>query len=113
MDQPPLSGPPWRRRAALAILLAGLALPGNAGADPGQLAAPAGCGISNGWSVAVRPSLVRSDAARPAAPRRPGLVPAAEPPPALRHAFYSCTVQPTLAVPVGAGWLAVGPVLRS
>lgn len=54
---------------------------------------------------------------RTAAPQRRSAQPLhrqeeAEPLPTLRRAFYTCTRTPMNATPIGAGWLAIGPILR-
>ena len=58
----------------------------------------------------------RAEAARSSTPRAaPREAPreASEPLPSLSNAFYTCAATPWTAQPVGAGWLAVGPVRRS
>lgn len=37
----------------------------------------------------------------------------AEAQPSLSHAYFTCSTTPLVAIPVGAGWLAVGPMRRS
>ena len=117
------SGPPWRY-ASLAVLVAGLALPSSADAlslSPDHLATGPGCGVADGTMTRARPGLVRSDRPARVAPRQRQAAPApakpvpempGEAPATARHAFYTCTSAPLFAVPVGSGWLAVGP-LRS
>jgi hypothetical protein len=89
--------------AGLALL--GLALPGlgaAAGLSPAVPLAPVpGCGLAGGVPVAKPPP----------PPHGRGAPRAAEEPPAtVMHAFYTCTTRPPL--PVGHGWVAVGPVRR-
>ena len=114
----PRSASLQRLLGTLALLLV-LALPsaGQAGmAESGALAVLAP-GLGCGTAPAVL--LGRISAQRPQRPRqhrdgrRQAEATPAEPLPTLRRAYYTCTATPLTAVPVGAGWLAVGPLRRA
>lgn len=82
-----------------------LAAPGPAcSVVPGALFGP----------LAARPP---RKARRPQAQRHLSRQPEAKPRPPLQpgfsHAYYTCSSTPQVALRVGAGWLAVGPIRRS
>lgn len=117
------SGAPWSRRAAVALVIAGLgmtapdALAGPLG--PVALAPGLGCGVHDGAQPAtrtvLRPKLVRAERVKPLRPRRavpaaPARAPAEDPPAVVQHAFYACAALPLPAI---TGWVAVGPLRRA
>jgi hypothetical protein len=119
------SGSPWRRLAAIGLVTASLVLPasdGHAAPETVPLAPEPGCSAAGEAPAALRPGLVRADrAARPAPRRRQGAARRSPPPspplaeelsPKAMRAFYTCATPRMRAVPVGRGWLAVGPVQR-
>ncbi|MFC7692653.1 hypothetical protein ACFQY5_26810 [Paeniroseomonas aquatica] len=59
-----------------------------------------------------RPSAARG-ASTPGPRDGPRLPPQADPQPSLSQAYFTCSSTPLIAVPVGTGWLAVGPLRRS
>jgi hypothetical protein len=111
-----------RKALPLAFLGAGLAFPTPGGAAPPEIETPAlvspslGCGAApTSTTLLGRVAMQRH---RQHAPRRTRrhhaeAAPAAEPMPSLAHAFYTCAAMPLTAMPVGIGWLAVGPIRRS
>ena len=130
------SGTPWRRRAAIGLVIAGLGVSGPALAGPIDimpLTPGPGCGVRSGAGqaapAALRPGFVRAELTRAAKPvprrmkrgvparTRPAQPPSAppptvllEPPATALHAFYACAALPLPAKP---GWLAVGPQRRA
>ena len=107
--------PSWRRPLRVALVAAGAALlpavPASAAeaGGPGLLSPRLGCGQDQG---AVGASLL----ARVRHPGKRGTkVPEAsaeEMPAVFLHAFYTCAAAAPAPVPIGAGWLAAGPVRR-
>lgn len=100
---------------ALAALLTGGSPPAQAHPDMPRteaakiLAPDLGCGTA----PATLPGRTAEPRRQGAQPRRPLDRGAdAEQPPTLRRAYYTCTRTPLNAMPIGAGWLAVGPILR-
>lgn len=106
-------------------LALGIILPAAAGEAQVELQAPAlvapslGCGAAPATAALftkVAQRKPRQDSTR-RAPRRPHAEAApqapADPVPSLSHAYFTCSTLPLVAVPVGAGWLAVGPLRRS
>ena len=110
---------------ATAGLILGIALPAGAGEAQVELQAPAlvapslGCGAAPATAalftrVAQRKPRQHSSRRVPrrhhaeAAPAVP-----ADPEPSLSHAYFTCSTTPLVALPVGAGWLAIGPQRRS
>ncbi|WP_043363355.1 hypothetical protein [Belnapia sp. F-4-1] len=113
-----------RKALPLAILAAGFALPSAGIAAPPEIAAPSlvspglGCGAAPGSTALL--GRVAAQRHRQHPPRRQrrhqaeaAPAPEAEPAAGLAHAFYTCAAMPLTAMPVGTGWLAVGPVRRS
>lgn len=103
----------------------GIILPAGAGESQVELQAPAlvapslGCGAVPATAalyttVAHRKPRQHATRRTPrpdhaeAAPEAP-----ADPVPSLSHAYFTCSTTPLLALPVGAGWLAIGPQRRS
>ena len=108
--------PSWCRYLRVALVAGGVALlplshGGAAEADRLSLLSPGlGCGQDQGAAGAGLLARVRQPRQRAAAPVAP---PAEEEGPALLlHAFYACAGRTPGPVPMGAGWLAVGPVRR-
>lgn len=113
-----------RKALPLVLLAAGLAYPTTGNAAPPDIQAPSlvspslGCGaVPSSASLLGRVSVQRQ---RQQASRRhrrqqaeASPAPAAEPAPSLSQAFYTCAATPLTAMPVGTGWLAVGPIRRS
>ncbi|MBL6076970.1 hypothetical protein JMJ56_03065 [Belnapia sp. T18] len=111
-----------RKALPLAVLAAGFAFPSPGRAAPPEIAAPSlvspglGCGASPSSTALLGRVAVQRQRQHP--PRRhrrhqAEAAPAAEPAAGLAHAFYTCAAMPLTAMPVGTGWLAVGPVRRS
>jgi hypothetical protein len=116
----------WLCRAiGTAGLVLGIVLPAGAGEAQVELQAPAlvapslGCGAAPATAalftqVAQRKPRQHSARRAPrrhhaeATPEAP-----ADPVPSLSHAYFTCSSTPLVALPVGAGWLAVGPQRRS
>ncbi|SDB70106.1 hypothetical protein SAMN02927895_03661 [Belnapia rosea] len=116
--------PSLRTALPLALLAAGCILSPSAHAAPPELEAPSlvspslGCGASPAANVLLgRVAMQRhQNRARPRRPHRRNHIeaaPVAEPVASLSQAFYTCATTPLFAIPVGTGWLAVGPVRRS
>jgi hypothetical protein len=111
-----------RKAIPLALLAAGLAFPSVGDAAPPEIQAPSlvspslGCGAApSSASLLGRVAMHRHRQQPPRRHRRhqAEASPAAEPAPSLSQAFYTCAATPLTAMPVGTGWLAVGPVRRS
>ena len=108
---------PLRRSVAAAVVMIGCTLPLSAGARMLEWEALAVLVPGLGCGTAPTMLLGRIAAQHPVKRNRPNgrdaaAAPAAEPPPSLRHAYYICTARPLTALPVGEGWLAVGPARR-
>ncbi len=110
-----------RKALPLGLFAAGLALPTPGGAAPPEIEAPSlvspglGCGAAPSSTALlgrVAAQRHRQQAQR-GQRRQAEAAPAAEPVPSLAHAFYTCAAMPLTAMPVGTGWLAVGPIRRS
>jgi hypothetical protein len=120
----------WARRCGIALLVLGtglLPLGAATAAEPGSGLAAAlrgpglGCApaeSTTGTSLLGRVRHARRAPQRAAKPRPP-MEAAAAPgtavgePAHLLRAFYTCAGTARAPMPVGAGWLAVGPVRRS
>ncbi len=109
-----------RKALPLAFLGAGLAFPTPGGAAPPEIETPSLVSPSLGCGAApTSTALLGRVAAQRQQPQRRGRreqatpAPAAESLPSLAHAFYTCATMPLTAMPVGTGWLAVGPIRRS
>jgi hypothetical protein len=113
-----------RKAIPLALLAAGLAFPATSDAAPPDIQAPSlvspslGCGAApSSASLLGRVAMRRHRQQAPHRQRRDQAeaspAPAAEPVPSLSQAFYTCAATPLSAMPVGTGWLAVGPIRRS
>ena len=113
------------RLIGTAGLVLGIVLPAGAGEAQVELQAPAlvapslGCGAAPATAALftqVAQRKPRQHSAR-RAPRRhqaeAGPAVPADPVPSLSHAYFTCSSTPLVALPVGAGWLAVGPQRRS
>ena len=113
------------RTIGTAGLALGIVLPAGAGEAQVELQAPAlvapslGCGAVPATAalfttVAHRKPRQHASRSGPrrqhaeAAPKAP-----ADPVPSLSHAYFTCSTTPLVALPVGAGWMAVGPQRRS
>ncbi|MDN3566841.1 hypothetical protein QWZ14_20890 [Paeniroseomonas aquatica] len=118
----------WFCRTLGAVGLAlGVALPAGAGEPQLDVQAPAlvapsfGCGAAPTTAAlfntvaAHRPTAQRRARRQHAgaARRAPPAPPQADPQPSLSQAYFTCSSTPLIAVPVGTGWLAVGPLRRS
>lgn len=98
--------------AGVALLPAGPGEAAEAG-GPGLLPPGLGCGQDQGAVGASLLARVRGNGRRSAkapalATPRPAMP--EEPPALFLHAFYTCAATAPAPVPMGAGWLAVGPV---
>ncbi len=111
-----------RKAFPLGLLAAGLALPTPGSAAPPEIEAPSLVSPSLGCGAApTSTALLGRVAAQRQQPQRrgrrqqaaPAPAPAVESLPSLAHAFYTCATMPLTAMPVGTGWLAVGPIRRS
>lgn len=112
--------PSWRRCFRIALVAAGAALlpagPGEATETGGQrlLSPGLGCGQDGGafgTSLLARARHAGKRGAKAPAAAAPQLLPE-EPPALFLHAFYTCATAAPAPVPMGAGWLAMGPVRR-
>lgn len=106
-------------------LVLGIVLPASAGEAMVEMQAPAlvapslGCGAAPA-TAALFTQVAQRKPRQHTARRAPGrhnaeAVPEvpADPVPRLSHAYFTCSSTPLVALPVGAGWLAVGPQRRS
>ncbi len=114
-----------RKAAPLALFAALAAYPSIGDAAPPDLHAPSlvapslGCGAAPSSASLLGRVAAHRQRHQPSrrhrqhrAEARPA--PAAEEPvPSLSPAFYTCAATPLIAMPVGTGWLAVGPIRRS
>ena len=107
------------RDLASAGLVLGIVLPAGAGEVSQDVQASAfiapSCSVAP--KTAMRFKIVahrRELAYRRATPRQQALAERpSEPQPSFSQAYFTCSTKPLTALPVGAGWLAVGPVRRS
>lgn len=115
--------PSWRRCFRIALVAAGVALlpagPGEAAETGGQQRLPSpglGCGQDGGafgTGLLARARHAGKRGAKAKAPTATAPQPLPEEPPSLfLHAFYTCATVAPAPVPMGAGWLAMGPVRR-
>jgi hypothetical protein len=100
----------------MALAAAGLmfasALPANAQVPMPFIEASAILAPDLGCGTALAALLGQTAARRPKTQLLSRHRTESEPPPTLRHAYYTCTRTPLNAMPIGAGWLAVGPIRR-
>lgn len=113
-----------RKAAPLALIAALLAFPSNGDAAPPDIQAPSlvapslGCGAAPGTASLLGRVAAHRHRHQPHRRHRQhraeaSPAPAAEPMPSLNPAFYTCAATPLTAMPVGTGWLAIGPIRRS
>jgi len=113
-----------RRAAPLALIAALAGFPSAGDAAPPDIQAPSlvspslGCGATSSTASLLGRVAAHHHRHRPSRRHRQhraeaSPAPAAEPVPSLSQAFYTCAATPLIAMPVGTGWLAVGPIRRS
>lgn len=78
-------------------------------------AAPTAAALFNTVAARRSPAPHRSQGRQQARTKRqsPPAPRQADPEPRLSQAYFTCSSTPLIALPVGAGWLAVGPLRRS